>query len=174
MRAAPAVDAALRAGGPERVLITGAHALAGALLAAWAGARAEAPPWSIWSTALAAALLAAGLGAVLARRALPPGTARLGWDGQGWRLHTAPAAGRPAAADPIPLAQVVATLDLGPWLLLRLRPADGGPVRWQVAGARAAGPAWHGLRVALAAHGGLPAAAAGPGDDAVPGGGPRP
>ncbi|MDO9284298.1 MAG: hypothetical protein Q7U26_05325 [Aquabacterium sp.] len=148
MRAAPAVDAALDAGVPERMLILLLHGLAGVTLALWAAAHA-ALGFSLpvlAGAAIAGASMAA-LGAWLARRALPADAGRLRWDGQGWSWQ--------GPAD-LPLARLEVSLDLGVWALLRLHPADGTRPSWRVASRRGAGAAWHGLRVALAAHAGAP------------------
>lgn len=40
-------------------------------------------------------------------------------------------------------------VDLGGWLLLRLRPTDGGASRWMAIAAAEAGVAWADLRAAL-------------------------
>jgi len=152
MRAAPAIDAALSAGGPERMLIVVLHAVAGAVLVAWAAAWVE--PGSVWPWAAGLCVVAgvAGWGgARLARRALPPSSDRLRWDGQAWSLR--PVSAGAGAGDGLLLAAVTVTLDLGRWVLLRLQPATGG-IAWRVADARTAGPAWHTLRVALLAHAG--------------------
>lgn len=150
MRAAPAVDAALGSGRFERMVMVLLHAGAGVVGAAWASAHAgvgAAPvaPWLAGSGALAFALALAAVGGVLARRALPDELAQLCWDGASWQLRT----------DVLrPLGQVVVSMDLGAWVLLKLIPATGGARQWRVAGARSAGSSWHGLRVALQAHGG--------------------
>ena len=146
MRAAPAVQAALDAGGRERMLIIALHALAGGNLAAWAlahGGRGLSLISVVW--VLLAALLLAAVGGWLGRRVLPPQAGQLRWDGQVWQCD---------GSSPLPLARVVVAIDAGVWVLLRLFPADGGVAVWRVASARGAGNAWHGLRVALASHAG--------------------
>ena len=163
MRAAPAVDAALGSGRVERMMIIMLHAGCGAALAAWALAHAgglavTAAPLLSWLLAAAATLLMALVGAVLARRALPAGPARLRWDGLAWQLLSNEP---PVAA---PLRRVVVALDLGGWLLLHLHPAGGAAAVWRMASAGSVGAAWHSLRVALQAHAGEPAAAAPNGD----------
>ena len=152
MRAAPAVDAALAPGRFERMLITLLYGMAGAVLALWAMGHARA--WNGAAVSIPAglasapaALVAALLGAALARRVLPADPARLTWDGTAWQLRT---------AGPAPLRRLVVALDLGTWVLLKLFPADGRPVVWRVASARSAGADWHALRVALQAHAGAP------------------
>ncbi len=153
MRAAPPVDAALAEGRAERMLITLLHAGSGALLAIWLALQAEWPLRApLILGAVAGAALLAPVGWWLARRALPPSPGRLGWDGQRWSDVGAHGAQ--------PLQRLVVALDLGAWVLLRLHPAGGGAV-WRVASATSAQSAWHGLRVALAAHAGAAPAAAG-------------
>jgi len=162
MRAAPAVDAALDHGGPERMVITLLHAGAGAVLAAWALSHdatlsAAVAPAEFWPAVVGGASAMALLGWVLARRALPAHPARLRWDGQAWHLVQG---SQPPIGNPQPLRRVVVSLDLGGWLLLHLLPVAAkaagraGRGEWRVASARRAGPAWHGLRVALLAHAG--------------------
>lgn len=119
-------------------------ALAAAGLAAWA----QGPVWVL----LAAVVAGAALGWRLSR----PVPVRLAWDGARWRVgFGAQAAGSSGPAGscahgaPGAVATVQATLDLGGWMLLKLRPA-GGPVRWLgVSRTAAAGPAWHLLRAAV-------------------------
>ena len=160
MRAAPAVEVALATGRGERMLITLLHGLAGAMLARWA---IESQPAAAscaalhWPWVCGAALALALPGALLARRALAPEPARLGWDGSRWLLR--------ARAEQ-PLRRLDLALDLGPWVLLKALPSDGGPARWRVASQRSAGGGWHALRVALQAHAGAAPAAAGPRDAA--------
>ena len=146
MRAAPPVDAVLSDGRVERMLITLLHACVGALLATWGALHAEWPAGgAMLASALVAAGLMAGLGMWLAQRTLPPAAGRLRWDGQGW--HS-----RQAQTDQ-PLARLVVALDLGAWVLLQLHPVQGRTC-WRVASVGSAQAAWHGLRVALAAHAG--------------------
>ncbi len=146
MRAAPSVDASLAECRAERMLITLLHAGAGALLVVWLALHAQ---WQVRAPMLlgvvaGAALLASG-GWWLARRALPLLPGRLRWDGQCWSVVS--------PQGPQPLRRLVVMLDLGAWVLLRLHPADGR-AHWRVASAASAAGAWHGLRVALAAHSG--------------------
>lgn len=147
MRAAPPVDAVLDVAATERWLIALLHALAGAMLAHWALQLSEAglPFWVHVLAVVAAGLAVAVPGAWLARRALPRDAGRLAWDGACWRLQ-------PRG---VLLAAVVVALSTERWMLLRLLPGAGVPL-WRVASARAAGPHWHGLRVALTAHAAQP------------------
>ena len=160
MRNAPAVSAQLDAGRPERVLISLLYALCAAVLACWLQALAVLPAsgW-VWLVDAFGVAVAAGLGALLARRALPPDGHELRWDGNAWDLRLRSPGNPMAATPPIPLLSVRMTLDLGAWLLLCLQPVSGG-TRWQVARSGCVGAAWHGLRVALTAHSGGAAEAA--------------
>jgi hypothetical protein len=135
------------------MVITSAHVLAAAALTAWAGLQAGlggSPP--AWAAGLAWIAAAAAAGAWLARRALPADGAQLTWDGASWALTTRASsgalAGTPGACVQRPIKQVAMALDLGAWILLRLQVGAGG-ARWQVVRAACAGPAWHGLRLAL-------------------------
>jgi len=135
-------------------LITVLHVLTGAALAAWAAAHVDWAPTASMAVGVAPLLAAAtALGLRLARSALPSDAVHLQWDGQVWRLGLRPPTAAGAGPSEIRLVRLVVALDLGAWLLLRLHPAAGQP-RWQVARASCAGPDWHGLRVALAAHAG--------------------
>ena len=151
------MEAVLSAGRLERMLIVVLHAVAGASLSAWLTLHAElrlAAP--VLAGIVAVSALMAGLGVLLARRALPLAPGRLRWDGQAWSC---------AAASSLPLQRLVVAMDLGLWLLLRLHPAGGNRPVWRAVSARSAGNAWHGLRVALSAHAG---AAAPGGDGSLP------
>lgn len=149
MRAAPPVDAALDTGQRERMLTLLLHGLAGAVLGAWVALHAEWQTVTAWVAALGASMLLLGtLGWWLARRTWPVAPGHLRWDGVQWRCT-----GR---GDDTVLVRLVVALDLGTWVLLRLHPAAGARAQWRVASARAAGGAWHGLRLALAVHAGAP------------------
>jgi hypothetical protein len=136
VRQPPPVSVRCSGGRPWRALNLGLPALAAAALAAWAAGHAGAAP----APMLAAAALAAAAAAFAFARVLP-GPADLRWDGQAW------------TADGVPGTLDIA-VDAGAWMLLRLRPAAGGAVRWLPVGAAEAGAAWHGLRVAAFATAG--------------------
>ena len=154
MHTAPAVSATLDAQGIERMLITLLHALAAVVLAAWVGLHAGlVGSWPTWIAGLVWSTAAATFGAWLARRALPANGTVLAWDGASWAVTTRSSRGRALAGSTcaglrLPIQQLAVALDLGPWILLRLQ-ADAGGARWQVVRAASAGPAWHGLRLAL-------------------------
>jgi hypothetical protein len=163
MRAAPPALARLSRGGVERGLVVLAYAGTAGVLAFWAQAHwapgAAMPVVS--SVTAASALAAAVLGAWAARHWLPGRWMVLCWTGQAWQLRCADG---PLVEDALVLEQLDLAIDTGGWLLLRWH-ASAGVSGWAVATARAAGvAAWHGLRVALAAHagaGGVSAVAAG-------------
>jgi hypothetical protein len=149
-------------------------ALSAAVAAVWQGqlwGLAQAP--AAWAACLGVAFVAGGVGWHLAGAPM----ARLEWTGREWRLGRrvqAPDQGgrHEAASAPRDLADtgsgagqacaVEVTIDLGTWMLLRLRVA--GQSRrsllspdWVAVSQRRVGLAWHGLRVALYA---TPASAA--------------
>jgi hypothetical protein len=95
-----------------------------------------------------AALVFAMAAAAWAWRASAPRPVALAWDGEQWRLGPAGAPGR-----------VDVMIDLGGWLLLRhVGGGARGRASWLAVSAAAAGPALHGLRVALQAAAAAPAA----------------
>ncbi len=131
MRAAPATQAWTCTTGPWRAFQVGLHALAAAVVAAWAASH-------LWGNgAAAAAAAAAGLGAAaLAWRWPVAEPCRLGWDGSTWRLQ-------PARGEAIS-GQVRLMIDLGGWMLVRFSPG----ARWLPL-ARAGAADWQAMRVAL-------------------------
>ena len=130
MRQPPPVAVTCSGGVPWRAGRAALAAAAAASFAAWAGGhlRDGALGWPV-------ALLLSGLAGWSAWRAAAPRPLELAWDGCCWSAD-----GRPGACEPM--------LDLGGWLLLRLRPADA-PARWIAVTAGEAGPRWHALRAAL-------------------------
>ena len=167
MRAAPPCTVRLADTRAERGVVAALHAAAGAVVAAWSlgggfggftGGPVDAAGVSaMWWTLVMALATAGGavLGWIWGARPLGPdhGAGRwLHWSGRGWHLqdsptdHTGP-----------PLATLTIAIDAGAWLLLRAGRGDGAGVRWLVARPQAAGPGgWTALRVALAAHAGVP------------------
>ena len=87
--------------------------------------------------------------AVLLWRHLQSGPVQLRWDGQCW--HWQESGRRSRAAQEVKTGQVRVAMDLGPWLLLELRPQGRAiPVsRWVPATRRGVGAQWHALRCAL-------------------------
>lgn len=142
MRTAPAVSVRCQGGASWRLAQSGLYALAAAVLAAWSLAQSGfSPAWAIVPAAVCGAL---------AWRLCAGGDVTLAWDGQRW------------TADGVPGALEV-MLDLGSWLLLRLRPAVGRQ-RWIAVSQSGAGAALHGLRAAAYAR--PPRPAPGPGSGA--------
>jgi hypothetical protein len=113
-------------GWPWRALRVLLPALAATALAAWVLGHAG------WPLA-PAALIGLLVGAVAWRRTAPVPVA-LSWDGRCWR------------ADGVE-GRLDLKMDLGPWLLLRLRPQ--GRARWVAVSAAEAGAAMHALRAAV-------------------------
>lgn len=130
MRHPPPVAVTCSGGVPWRAARSALAAAAAASFAAWASGhlRDGLPAWPV-------ALLFAVLAGVLAWRAAAPRPVELVWDGQCWRAD-----GTTGACDLM--------LDLGDWLLLRLRAADA-PARWIGVSRGEAGPRFHALRAAL-------------------------
>lgn len=114
-----------------RMLSIGLPTLAVGSLGAWGLQWAElGGVWVLVGASKLMALTAAGLSLRPARMQ------RLAWDGQHWRVdghHT----------------RVQLMLDLGPWMLLRLRPEASSGSRWLPLAASEAGTAWGALRAAL-------------------------
>jgi hypothetical protein len=131
MRAAPPVSVRCDSGVPWRLVQSGLMALASAVAVDWVLAHAAASP------APALGVLA-GVGA-LAWRLTATQHFRLAWDGDCWTVDGVP-------------GRLDVMMDLGGWLLLRLRPTAAGHSRWAAVTAREAGPALHGLRVAAYSH----------------------
>ncbi len=143
MRTAPAVSVHGSGGRPWRWFAGLLAGCAASSLLATALAHAQWPA----APAGLALLLAAAL---TAWRRLPPAV-HLVWDGRAWT----------ADGQAVTLSLV---MDLGFWMLLRLR-APSGASRWLPVARADAGPAWHGLRVAVHGQGGAKAAPA----DVLPG-----
>jgi hypothetical protein len=132
MRTAPPVSVHCSGGRVWRALQSLLPALAAAVFVVWL---TEYGGWPKPQTAFAALFLTT-IVAVLAWRAAAPRIALLTWDGRCWRVDDAS-------------GQLLVMMDLGLWMLLRLKPAPQGPLRWLAVSASEAGPAWHGLRAAL-------------------------
>lgn len=143
MRAAPPVSVRCHGGVAWRAVQTGLFALAAAVLAAWALAQLGlAAAWAV----------APGLAvAAVAWRGCRSGEVALNWDGRAW------------TADGIP-GRLEVMVDLGTWLLLRMRLDGGAGRRWIAVSAGEAGLALHGLRAAVHARatGTAPGTAPGP------------
>ncbi|WP_198971006.1 hypothetical protein [Xylophilus sp. ASV27] len=119
--------------------------------AAVAGWMASAPKLGPPQVLAAGLLLATAFACLRARRRSPPG--QLGWDGQHWRWEGA------SSGPGLPEGTLSLHLDLQSLVLVRFRPARGGPL-WLWLDRRALPGRWHALRCAL--HARVPA------PDAVP------
>ncbi len=128
MRAAPAVTVTGGAGWAWRAVQSVLPALAAAALCAWALLWVGHSPWLAAPLALAAF--------ALAWRLARPQVQTLRWDGQVWAIDGAP-------------GRLALMIDLGSWILLRLRPDAGARACWLALAAGEAGPAWPALRAAV-------------------------
>jgi hypothetical protein len=147
MRHPPPVSVRCGGGRGWRWAVAALRAVAAAAAGAWLAGLLDR-----FDLAWAVAVLAAGAVLGLSRPWRLPPPVVLVWDGGTWR------------ADGL-AGELQVALDLGPWMLLRLRatPAAGGsarrgrwPGRWLPVSAAEAGAGWHALRVA--AHAGVPTA----------------
>src|SRR5574337_161190 len=140
MRAAPPVEVPLAAARAERAACALLHALAalGSVAAAGSALGLGQLAWP----ATAAVACAAALGVIAWR----PPRGRLRWDGEAWTVLPAP--GQCQRIDRLRLQ-----VDFGAWMLLRWTVEGQRRTAWAPLRAGDAGAAWHGLRVALAAHG---------------------
>ena len=133
-------------GGAWRCVLTLLPALATAALLAWAAAQLQLPSASAWP----AMALIASLVALVAWRRARPQALLLAWDGQRWTAD--------GCAGDLDLM-----MDLGPWMLLRLRPDDRTRrAVWIPVSATDAGAARHALRAALYSRAAKPVGDASP------------
>ncbi len=117
-----------------------ALAASGSLLA-WVGlddVRRGSPLW--WCAAFAGIAICL----VMAASLWPRGTSRLAFDGVAWQW-------RPAArgAGEAQTVRPQVAVDLGFWVLLRLRSVDARRSRWLALERTSTGPIWHAMRCAL-------------------------
>ena len=140
MRAPPPVSIDIPAPRGWRAVQALAFAAAGACVAAWSAQHVGWPDAQVAGAAALGALGLAALGWHLCR-GTPMG---LAWTGRQWLYRS------PAAAEPVPVDPVI-SLDLGGWMLLRLKPPLGAVV-WVAVSRGDAGAAWHLLRAALYAE----------------------
>ena len=131
MRAAPPVSVRCSGGWSWRLLQTLLYTGAAAALAVWSLQQLEQPVAWAGAAVLPVAVCVWRLGR--------PRLATLVWDGQQW------------TADGVP-GQLEVAIDIGSALLLKLRPAGAGPLRWLPVTRAEAGRAWQGLRVAAYAR----------------------
>ncbi len=140
MRAAPACQFSLQRFGVWRGAVLVLVTLGVATMVAWLILR-ESPLTS--PTSIAAALTAVSLLALGASLARTPAVG-LRWDGRNW--HLGPPSGEPVSGD------LSVAIDLGPWMLLRFRPAASNArprVVWLPAQRRGLESQWHALRCAV-------------------------
>jgi len=128
MRPAPAVAVSCSGGATWRVVQAALPALAAGAVAALVLLHLERAAWP-------AGFVAACAG-VAAWRAARPRPQALRWDGQVWSVDGTP-------------GQLAVMIDIGPALLLRLKPVPRGAARWIAVTRSEAGPAWHPLRAAV-------------------------
>jgi len=132
MRSAPAVSVRCSRAGAWRVFQAALPALSAAALLAWALGHLQEPVWPAWGLIP----LVGGLAWWSFRRQTPQ-PLTLNWDGQCWTAD-----GQEGRLDVM--------IDLGPWLLLRLRPLDPeGQLLWIPVARAEAAAAWHALRAAV-------------------------
>lgn len=130
MRAAPPVSLSCPRDGAWRWLLTVVPALAAGVGAWWVLAHLEQPWWPALWPALAVA--------VIAWSRVEAAPVQLAWDGRQWLAGEQP-------------GELAVALDLHAAMLLRWRSPTGKMI-WLPVTARGAGPAWHGLRVAVHAR----------------------
>ena len=158
MRASPPFQASLHRFGMWRGAMLVLALLGVSATVAWLATREEPPEYPL--------LVAAGLGCSLvvfiavSLSKVPPICLR--WDGQTWHL------GQPGTdVEAWASGNMSVKLDLGPWMLLRFRPATQAPfrlpsrVKWIPAQRLGAEGHWHGLRCAVYSPRPAPAGAAG-------------
>ena len=137
MRAPPPFDLTLHDAPAWRVVQALLWALAGGSLGAWGAARVEAMTGA--GVGLAVAAAAAAAAGAMGWRLARPQQQRVRWSGQRWETlqqqHWQP-------------ATLQAMLDLGGWMLLRVRPVHGRSC-WIGVSDAAMGPPGHLLRAAL-------------------------
>ena len=135
MRPAPPVSVRCNGGPAWRWARVALAALVGAVLALWAAEHAALSAPVVAAFAVGAGASCGALGWWLAA----PSGLELRWTGQKWLAGGV--AGR-----------LDVMLDLGGWLLLRLRPEVRAPARWIAVSASEVGSAMHALRVAAYAR----------------------
>ncbi|MBU6260951.1 MAG: hypothetical protein KGL18_15725 [Burkholderiales bacterium] len=135
MRAAPPVRLCCRGGRAWQAVQSLLPALAAGACVAWIGGWLDLDPAAAALLAALAALLALGL----AWRANAPRAVALAWDGERWSVDAE-------------VGELEVMIDLGSWLLLRLRLRAAVPARWVAVAAGDAGAAMHALRCAVHAR----------------------
>jgi len=128
----------------ERAVVVLLHAVAALALAAGLLAR-HLPGWQLMGYGGCVGIAALLAGAALGARWLKPARGTLAWTGAAWSWSTH---GRMGVLETVTLRSVDLRLDLGGWMLLRLR-TGRLPAAWCAVSRREAGVGWHGLRLAL-------------------------
>jgi hypothetical protein len=141
MRAAPALQLEIGRSPGWRAVQALIWALAAAALCAWLAARN--------GNQAALGLAVAWPAGLFAWWRLRGCAATLRWDGAQWHLDDVP-------------VRVTVAVDLDRWLLLALRPSEGGRHQWLPATAGQAGVRWHAWRAALYSRAPEPPLAAAP------------
>jgi len=142
MKVSPAFEMELMHFGVWRAGVVALVSMAAASLGAWVALSRSLDPFMAWLAGGAACLVVTA--GTLIRSPRPQ---RLRWDGQGWRLGAAGTAGQ----DGLPVDVTVA-VDLGVWMLLRVRPQRAPKWRldtWLPAQRRGHEAHWHALRCAV-------------------------
>ena len=142
MKVSPAFEMELRHFGVWRAGVAVLVLLAAASLVAWVASLHSPAPTVAWLAGGAACLVV--LASNLARTRRPQ---RLRWDGEAWHLGPAGAAGQDGEA-----VDVAVTVDLGVWMLLRVRSLQAPrwrPDAWLPAQRRGHEAHWHALRCAV-------------------------
>jgi len=144
MRAAPALQVTVSGRGAWRWLAVALAAASAASSTWWLVSRLGGATGS----AAFAVCIASALAAIIAGRALRQPPRYLRFDGQHWRLGTAPGADEQTRP-----GELAVVMDLGPWMLLRFdAPADGTHQRcrhWLALGRDELQTQWHALRCAV-------------------------
>ncbi|MDE2397699.1 MAG: hypothetical protein KGL43_23570 [Burkholderiales bacterium] len=131
VRRAPPVVVVCSGGSAWHLALALLPASAVASLCAWVLLQSGLEAWAGGTASIAAGCVAAAI----AWRRTRPRAVTLGWSGERW------------SADGL-TGQVEVMIDLGGWLLLRLRP-ESGPARWLPVAASEAGASARLLRAAL-------------------------
>ena len=143
MRAAPAFQISLQRFGVWRAAVWVLALLAAAAIGAWLSASSRPVGGAALGAAAAAGLGLVALAASLVR--LPHVLLR--WDGQRWHLGMLGATPDDSVSGDLRVA-----VDLGPWMLLRFRPAPferHPPLIWLPVQRRGVEAQWHALRCAV-------------------------
>lgn len=160
MHAAPAFELTVALSAAERLALALLGCVVAGALATWVWTHAQAaagPTGGGWWPGVVAVAGVCALGAWAGWRAAPDVRGTIGWrQGQWTWVETGGGDVHDGALEPV--------LDLGSWLLLVFKSRSGASW-WLTAGRGRAGVAWHPLRCALFAPGGI--AVENPGESAA-------